>query len=140
MIVLAVDHGEKRIGIAVSDSSGKIARPLTIIKHISRVVDAAQIASLAVHYTVELIIVGQSFDEEGLPNQAGHRAERFVNELRSRTEIPIKLWDEALSTQDAKELSIAVGRSRKKRAGHLDDLAATIILQSYLEARSERDR
>lgn len=133
MRILAVDHGEKRIGLAVSDSTGTIANPLKVVGHISRVLDAAQVADLAVQNQVDLIVVGQSFDEEGKPNLAGRRAARFAEALRTQTQISIVMWDESFSTQSALATRIEMGSSRKKRAGHLDELAATIILQSYLD-------
>ena len=134
MRILAVDHGEKRIGLALSDPTGTIASPLKVISHVSRAIDAAQVAELAGNNTVGLVVIGQSFDEQGRPNLAGRRAARFAEALETQTQIPIVLWDESFSTQDARAARIELGVSRKKRAGHLDELAATMILQSYLEA------
>ena len=135
MRILAVDHGEKRIGLAISDSTGTIANPLKVIQHVSRVIDAAQVAEIAGENQVELIVIGQSFDEEGQPNLAGRRAARFGEALKTQTQIPIMMWDESFSTQSARAARLEMGVSRKKRAGHLDELAATIILQSYLETK-----
>lgn len=135
MKILAIDHGEKRIGLAISDSTGTIANPLRVIYHVSRVVDAGQVAELASQNDVGLIIIGQSFDEEGHPNLAGRRAARFAKALQDQTDIPVELWDESLSTQEAQSARIEMGVSRRKRSGHLDELAATVILQSYLESR-----
>jgi putative Holliday junction resolvase len=132
--ILAVDHGEKRIGLAISDLTGTIANPLKVIRHQSRAIDAAQVAELAVDNAVELIVIGQSFDEEGHPNLAGRSAARFAEALKIQTQIQIVLWDESFSTQDARAARIELGVPRKRRAGHLDELAAVIILQSYLEA------
>ena len=134
MRILAVDHGEKRIGLALSDPSATIASPLKVIDHVSRLTDAAHVASLAQENDVGLIVIGQSFDEDGNPNLAGRRAARFGEALKEQTQIPIVLWDESFSTQDARAARIELGGSRKKRAGHHDSLAAVVILQSYLEA------
>lgn len=134
MRILAVDHGEKRIGLALSDPTGTIANPLTVIKHISRTMDAAQVANLAAEYGAELIVIGQSFDEEGHPNLAGRRAAKFAQALKEQTQLPVVLWDESFSTQDARTARIELGVSRKKRAGHQDALAAVMILQSYIES------
>ena len=138
MRILGVDHGEKRIGLALSDATGTIAGPLTVIRHVSRTIDAAQVAALATEHNVELIVVGQSFDEEGAPNLAGRRAARFAEALKTQSLIPIQMWDESLSTQDARAARIELGISRKKRSGHLDELAATVILQSYLDGQYAR--
>ena len=134
MRILCVDHGEKRIGVAVSDSTGTIASSLTVINHVARAVDAAQVSALAVEQGAEKIIVGQSFDEEGKPNAAGRAAARFAEALRGQTSLPVEMWDESLSTQDARMARIQSSASRKRRAGHHDSLAAVVILQSYLEA------
>ena len=137
MRILAVDHGEKRIGLALSDPTATIASPLTVIKHVSRLMDAAQVANLAQENEVGLIVIGQSFDEEGMPNLAGRRAARFAEALKEQTQVPIVLWDESFSTQDARAARIELGVSRKKRAGHHDSLAAVVILQSYLESKKQ---
>ena len=135
MRVLGVDHGEQRIGLAISDPTGTIAGPLSVLRHVSRTVDAAQVAMLATEHQAELIVVGQSFDEEGRANAAGRRAERFAEALKTQTTLPIVLWDESLSTADAREFRIEMGGPRKKRRGHLDEAAAAVILQSYLDAQ-----
>ena len=134
MRILAVDHGEKRIGLALSDPTGTIANPFKVIEHVSRLMDSAQVASLAQDNDVGLIVIGQSFDEEGLPNLAGRRASKFAEALKQQTSIPVVLWDESFSTQEARATRIELGVSRKKRAGHHDSLAAVVILQSYLES------
>lgn len=136
MRVLAVDHGEKRIGLAISDPTGTIANPLTVVKHVSRMVDAAQVATIASENAVGLIVIGQSFDEDGKPNLAGRRAARFAEALKEQSNLPVELWDESFSTQEARAARIQMGVSRNKRAGHLDQIAATVILQSYLDAHS----
>jgi putative Holliday junction resolvase len=136
MRILAVDHGEKRIGLAISDPTGTIANPLTVIQHVSRAIDAAQVATIASEQGAELIVIGQSFDEDGRPNLAGRRSVRFAEALQSQTDIPIQMWDESFSTQEARAARIRMGVSRKQRAGHLDQIAATVILQSYLDNRS----
>jgi putative Holliday junction resolvase len=134
MRILAVDHGEKRIGLALSDPTATIATPFRVIQHVSRLLDAAQVANLAVENDVGLIVIGQSFDEEGNPNLAGRRAAKFAEALKEQTQLPVVLWDESLSTQDARATRIEMRVARKKRAGHHDALAAVVILQSYIEA------
>jgi putative Holliday junction resolvase len=140
MRILSVDHGEKRIGLAISDLTGTIASPLNVVKHVSRIIDAAQVAEIANQNDVKLIIIGQSYDEEGKPNVAGRRAGRFADELKNQTNIPIEMVDESFSTQDARNARIELGVSRKKRAGHQDEYAAVVILQNYLEERRQEDK
>lgn len=134
MRILAVDHGHKRIGLAISDETGTLARPLLVIKHVARVVDAATVAERAAAHDVVKIIVGVSYDEDGQLNTAGHSAARFVEALQQQTDLPILLWDESLTTQDARMARLMMGASRKKRAGHLDDVAAAVLLQNYLDS------
>lgn len=135
MRILAVDHGEKRIGLALSDPTATIASPLKVIEHTSRLMDAAQVANVAEESEAGLIVIGQSFDEEGNANLAGRRAARFAEALKEQTQIPVVLWDESFSTQDARTARIELGVSRKKRGGHQDAFAAVVILQSYLESK-----
>jgi putative Holliday junction resolvase len=89
-----------------------------------------------VHQDAGKIIIGQSFDLEGKPNVAGRRAARFADALRDQSSLPVELWDESNSTQIARSARIRMGVSRRERAGHLDELAAAVILQSYLDAHS----
>ncbi len=134
MRILAVDHGEKHIGLALSDQTATIASPLKVIEHTSRLMDAAQVANLAAEHEAALIVIGQSYAEDGKPNLAGRRAAKFAEVLREQTQIPVILWDESFSTQDARAVRIEMGVSRKKRSGHMDELAAVMILKSYLDA------
>jgi putative Holliday junction resolvase len=135
---MAVDPGEKRIGIAISDPTGTIASPLTVVQHISRLLDAATIADLARQYQANLIVIGQSLDDDGLQTPASRRADRLAEAIKEQSDIPLKMWDESFSTQAARQARIEMGTSRRKRHGHLDELAATIILQSYLD--TERNK
>ncbi|MBN1535283.1 MAG: Holliday junction resolvase RuvX [Anaerolineales bacterium] len=132
--ILAIDPGDKNIGVALSDPDGIIASPLMIINHISRAIDAARIAEIAAEKQAELIIVGQAFDEDGLPSPQGKKAARLAAAVRDQSNLPVKLWDESFSTQTARLALIAINIPKKKRRGHLDNLAATVILQSYLDS------
>lgn len=137
MYILAVDPGEKRIGLALSDATGTIANPLQVLLHVSRPLDAASIAQIAADNECSHIIVGQALDMDGKPNLSGRRAARLAAAIRTQTELPVELWQEDFSTQDARQARQTLGARRSKRSGHLDELAATIILQTYLDAQSE---
>jgi putative Holliday junction resolvase len=137
MRILAIDHGEKHLGIAISDPTGTIANPLTVITHTSRLVDAATVARLALEQEAGLIVVGLALGDEGEETPQSRKAGRFAQALRLQTSLPIELWDESGSTQAARESRIAMGVSRRKRRGHLDDLAATVILQTYLDTHPQ---
>ena len=137
MRILGIDPGEKRIGVAISDPSGTIANPHSILKHVSRIIDAATIANLATQNEVGVIVVGQTVDEDNQPTSQGRHAARLAAAITQQTSIKVVLWDEADSTKAARNAHIKLGgsrRSRKERGhGHLDDLAATYILQTYLD-------
>jgi putative holliday junction resolvase len=135
---LGVDPGEKRIGLAISDPTATIASPLRVIKHVSRIIDAAAIAQIAAENECARIIVGQALDSDGNVGPAARHSARLAEAIRSQTQLPVDLWDESGSTQAARSAAIALGTSRRKRAGHLDEIAATVILQSYLDAQGNR--
>lgn len=133
MKILAVDYGQKNIGLAVGDSALRLARPLMIFAHSSRAADCAQTLAQAAAQAAEKIIVGVSYDEAGQPNLAGRQSIHFAEALRAQTSLPVEVWDETLTTQDARAARLAAGARRKDRAGHIDATAAAILLQDYLE-------
>lgn len=130
--LLGIDHGLKRIGLAVSDASGLVARELTIIKRKSKAEDFVRINRIAVEQRVVAFVVGipHNDDESGVYSQAD-TVRRWVAHLAAATKLPILLWDEQLSSVDAQELA----RQKRRKPGEpIDDLAARVILQSYLNA------
>jgi len=133
--ILAVDPGEKRIGIAVSDPTLTIASPLTIIKHQSLLIDAAQIGQTAVDKNAIAIIIGQASGSDGEETPSSRHAQRLAEAIRRQVQIPVILWDESGSTQAARQAKIELGARRSKRSGHFDEYAAVVILQSYLDER-----
>jgi putative Holliday junction resolvase len=134
MRILAVDPGEKRIGIAISDPSCTIANPLTILTHKSRKADAARILKLASDQKAALIVIGQALNADGLATYQSKRADRLAEEIRSLSEIDVILWDESGSTQAVRDAHISMGVSRRRRRSHVDDIAAAFILQTYLDS------
>jgi putative Holliday junction resolvase len=139
MRVLGVDPGEKNIGIAISDPTGSIANPLMVIQHISRPIDSASVAEIAREHGASLIVVGQALDHENKPTFSGRKAARLAAAIRTQIDIPVELWDESYSTHAARNAQIALGSPRHKRSGHLDELAATVILQTYLDSNPNPD-
>ncbi len=137
MRILAIDPGEKRIGVAISDATETIASPLAVIQHVSRPIDAAAIASLAMEQQAGLIVIGKSLDEDGRPTPQSRNSDRLAQAVKQQCDLQITFWDESFSTQAARQARIDMGTPRSKRTGHLDELAATFILQSYLDARSD---
>ena len=131
--ILAVDPGSKRLGIAVSDPQGVIAGPYGVINHISRQKDAENIVGFALNLEVITIVVGLATTSNGEISPSGRSAQRLAAVIQSLTDIPVVLWDESGSTIRAKETVLEMGKSRKFRRGHHDQLAAVLILQDYLE-------
>lgn len=138
MRILSVDPGEKRIGIAISDPTGTIASPLAVIQHVSRPIDAAAIADLARQHQVGMIVVGTSSGSEGESTPQSRRSERLAEAIRQQCDIRLAMFDESFSTQTARQARISMGVTRAKRQGHLDELAATVILQAYLDNEGTR--
>lgn len=134
MRILAIDPGDKNIGIAISDPTGTIANPLTVLKHIQRAIDAAAIAQIATENDTEGIVIGVTYTPEGELTPQGRKGARLAEAIQTQTTLPVVLWDEAGSTQSARRARIEMGLNRKRRAGHFDALAATVILQTYLDS------
>lgn len=133
MRILAVDWGSKRIGVAISDPTWKIARPLGIINHTSRAEDAEKIVRLSKENSVKAIIVGVTYNDDNNLSPSGRSASRLAEEISMLFGKQVILWDEAFTTLDAKQLQMEKGISQKKRKGHQDEIAAVLLLENYLE-------
>ena len=134
--ILAVDPGDKRLGIAISDLTGTIASPVCVLTHVSREENALAILAIAEEKEVKLIVVGQAFNWDGEISFQGRKSTRLADKIRALGSIPVLLWNEDGSTTIARNARRMMNVSRKKRSGHLDDLAATVILQTYLDSQS----
>lgn len=132
---LAIDHGIKRIGVALSDSSGLVARELCVIVRQSKQEDFAHLNQLAQAHQVVGFIVGIPHHEvaEGEHSQAD-TVRLWISRFQQTTPLPILEWDEQLTSEDAKQLA---RRQKRKPSDPIDDLAARIILQSYLDALND---
>ncbi len=134
MRLLAVDPGEKHIGVAVSDPSGIIARPLTTLMHESRAKDAERLVALAREHEVEGIVLGLALNAQGEAGPQARRAERLVEALRAITDVPVIPHDESFSSATAQTLMLASGKKRRERRAQIHAVAAAALLQSYLDA------
>ncbi|MBN1138482.1 MAG: Holliday junction resolvase RuvX [Anaerolineae bacterium] len=140
MKLLALDVGERRIGVAVSDETGLIATPLMTIRRASRVEDFARVAGLIREQQAQGVVIGHPLNRDGSAGPQARRVERYAEALGVALHgeglaVSVILWDEYLSTRQAEEVLAGAGRrSRVRRAG-LDAAAAAIILRDYLEAR-----
>lgn len=129
MRILGIDHGEARIGLAISDETGTVARPLQIVEHTARDTDAETIARLAADHKVKLIVIGLPTDSEGELGPQARKVKRWTESLRQATSIAIEFWDESFSTQEAQ-----ASRPGRNRGAALDAHAAAVMLQNYLDS------
>ena len=134
MRILAIDYGTKRIGIAVSDPMGIIAQPLEFILAEPREKFWARLTSIFAEKEVGRVIVGMPRNMDGSFGPAAAQVDDFVRELRGRTAIPIQTLDERLTTRQAERALIQANTDRAKRKQKVDQTAAAILLQSYLDA------
>jgi putative holliday junction resolvase len=134
--VLGVDFGDRRTGVAISDDARMIAFPRETLACPLVQQAAAAVVRLAEAEQVGEIVVGFPLNMNGSAGPRVERTEAFLSELARRTAIPLKKWDERLSTRIAESVLIEAGTSRAKRRNVVDKLAAQVILQGYLDATS----
>jgi putative Holliday junction resolvase len=135
---LALDIGDKRIGVAVSDETGTLAHPLTTITRASKRQDFERIARLAAEQGVECVVAGYPRSLSGDEGPQAQRVRRYVEALAATLPVPVELWDERYTTVEATERLIDAKRRRPRDRGQLDAAAAAIILQDYLDAHRLR--
>jgi len=134
--ILALDLGERRIGLAVSDPLGLTAQGLKTLERRNRRHDLEAIREAAEQYEVGLILVGHPLHMSGRAGTQAGRAEAFAEELRRRLGVEVRLWDERLTTVEAQRVLRSSGIGREKRKQAVDRLAAVLLLQSYLDRMS----
>jgi putative holliday junction resolvase len=139
MRVLAIDVGERRVGLAISDPTRTLARPLATLT-----VDPGQALDTVAHKIAQLaseddgvaeIVVGRPVHLDGSPSEQTTRVAAFVDGLRTRTPIPIRMADERLTSREAESRLAVNERDWRKRKKTLDAAAAAIFLQEYLDHR-----
>ena len=133
MRILGIDYGSKRIGLSVCDELGFTAQGLTTITRKNKKKDMEEISSFVEKYNVEKIVIGFPVRLDGTEGIQCEKVNRFAGILEKMFSIPVIKWDESLSTKEAETILIEANMSRKKRKKVVDKLAATIILQGYLD-------
>ncbi|HEX7861129.1 MAG TPA: Holliday junction resolvase RuvX [Verrucomicrobiae bacterium] len=136
MRVLAIDHGTKRMGIAVSDPSGMIALPLEFIPAEPFNPFLDRLKRLIQEKEVELILIGMPRNMDGSYGPAAAKVQEFVAVLKENIAVAIKTWDERLTSTQANRLLVQADVKRKDRKEKVDAAAAAILLQSFLDSRS----
>lgn len=136
MRILALDHGTKRIGVAVSDELKMIATPLEFIpaEPFASVLD--RLKQLIVEKEIDLILIGMPRNMDGSYGPAALQVQEFIAVLKDAITVPIRAWDERLTSAQANRFLIAANVRRDKRKEKVDKTAAAILLQSYLDSSS----
>lgn len=132
--VLGIDHGTRRIGIAISDELGLTAQPLMTIAHTNQRKDLRSIERLARRYHCSALVIGWPIHLSGDLSSRAKEVEKFAAALEEHCRLPVHLWDERMSTAEAHRHLDAAGRSLRDRKDVIDQLAAVLILQSWLDA------
>jgi len=133
--ILAVDYGEKRIGLAISDELGITASPLMTLVRRSDEETVRQIAQLASKLKVTQIVVGLPRRTDAQEGEMERKVKAFAEKLRQKVSVPVVLFDERFTTRIAEQVLLEADLSRRKRKQVRDRLAAVILLQSFLEAQ-----
>lgn len=131
--IIGLDIGEKRIGVAISDELNLIAFPAVSIEINSCMDTELEIEKIVRKYNPAEVIIGLPKKMDGKIGIQAENVIKLADELRKRLNTEIKLWDERLTTVSANKILIESGVKRKKRKTKIDSLAASIILQSYLD-------
>lgn len=140
MRILALDVGERRIGVAISDPTEAIAGSVGVIQRTGLEADLQQVVKVADLRRAEAIVVGNPIGLSGIAGHQSERVQRFAEALRGATALPVVLWDERLSTVAAHRRLAEAGHRGRRRSGRIDAAAAAVVLEGYLEFRRGQQR
>jgi putative Holliday junction resolvase len=135
---MALDVGERRIGVAMSDPTRVLASPLTTLKAQPRPRALEQIGALVRDYEVAEVVVGLPLTLSGEIGPQAHAIQQFAEELSKVLSVPLHMFDERLTTVAAERMMIDLGMKPEQRRARIDEVAASIILQDFLDAGRER--
>jgi putative holliday junction resolvase len=136
--ILAIDPGTVRLGLALSDPSGTIAQPLSVLARRSEAEDLKALTELAERHEVGMIVIGLPRLMDGRLDTAAQQAQAFGAQVARATGRPVAYWDERLTSVAAERYLIEQGKRRSKRRQEIDRMAATLLLQGYLDYRAGR--
>ena len=134
MRIIGLDIGDRTIGVAICDPLGLTAQGITTIKRKSEVLDIEEISKICKEYNVESIVSGLPKNMNGTVGPQGEKVQKFCEKLKETLNLPIKMWDERLTTVAANRAMLEGDLSRTKRKKIVDKIAATFILQGYLDS------
>jgi putative holliday junction resolvase len=135
--ILAIDYGRRRIGLALSDELGLIARPLGTVSRLNRRSDLRRLRQICREHAVARIIVGHPVNMSGDAGEMAAEAARFAARLMKETGIETELVDERLTSWEAKQTVAENTPARRRKAKSIDDVAAAILLRDYLERKND---
>ena len=135
MRILGLDVGDRRIGIALSDPLGLTAQPLTVVERQRMTVDVEAVRSLVERHAVERVVVGLPLTLRGTTGPQAEKVTVFADALRRRLAVPVQLIDERLTTVQGERALLAAGATRRRRKQLIDQVAAQLILQQFLDAQ-----
>lgn len=133
--VLGIDPGERRIGLALSDETGLLARPLSVLERRSLRSALETIRDLLLREHVDEVVIGLPVSLSGALGPQALRSLKFAQELRKIAPVPVNTWNEQYTTAEAHSRLIESGRRAKERRRMLDAAAAAVLLQDYLDSR-----
>lgn len=134
--ILGIDFGEKRIGLAVSDSAGRFAVPLETLRRTSDGQAIRQIIATALQREVECLVIGEPLNLDGSRGPASARASSFAHKLAAESGLPVEMTDETLTSVEAQERLREAGIDPRRHPEKVDAIAAQILLQQYLNESS----
>ncbi|MBN1405840.1 MAG: Holliday junction resolvase RuvX [Candidatus Omnitrophica bacterium] len=135
MRTLALDVGDRRIGVAISDQTDTIATGISVIERKTLENDINIIIGFIRHYQPNELVVGLPITMKGTESKQTQKVNKFINQLKEKISIPIVPYCERLSTKEGERLLLSADVSRKKRKSLIDKVAAQIILQTYLDSK-----
>lgn len=136
MRILGLDHGTRRVGVALSDETHLIAQPLEYIAPEPFADFLTRLKEIIREKEIGLIVIGMPRNMDGSYGPAALKVQEFAAALKDAVTVPLKLWDERLTTTQAQKFLIEGGVRRDKRKEKVDKTAAAILLQSYLDSRT----
>lgn len=135
MRIMGLDYGDRRIGIAVSDELGWTAQGIKVVEKRRDSGEIEEIANIIAEYNVTEIVVGLPKNMNGTIGPRGEISQQFAQTLTERFSLPVRLWDERLTTVAAERTLAEADMSWKKRKKVVDKMAAILILQNYLDSK-----
>ncbi len=135
--VLGLDFGERRIGVALSDPLGISAQRLTVLERTNLRADLGAVRELVAQHGVEAIVVGLPLTMKGEHGVQAEKVAAFARQLQERVSVPVHLVDERLTTVEGERALRATETSRRKRKATIDQVAAQLILQHYLDGQRQ---